>query len=104
MRALVANELRVRRVIVDWPRQGIQSLESTYSLEVRTGEEIEGRRVRTTHAAAYIDVGMAGDIHNGGKREKGVGGVVGGEGQWQWGIRGNEGVFMQQRRAAIVER
>jgi len=86
MRALVANELRVRRVIVDWPRQGIQSLEST------------------THAAAYIDVGMAGDIHNGGKREKGVGGVVGGEGQWQWGIRGNEGVFMQQRRAAIVER
>jgi hypothetical protein len=34
-----------------------------------------------------------------GKRER----VVLGGGQRQWGIRENEGVFMQQRRAEIVE-
>jgi hypothetical protein len=50
---------------------------------------------------AYIDIEMAGDNGNGenAKREW----VVLGGGQRQWGICGNEGVFMQQRRVAIKQ-
>jgi hypothetical protein len=49
---------------------------------------------------------MAGDNGNGENARRRVRVLLGGGegGQRQWGICGNEGVFMQQRRAAIVER